>query len=396
MQMFGHFCLTRGDKILDEEKLHSNKVTKLLAYMVINRNREVPFQELIDIFWEGTAKNPQNALKNLMYRLRSSLKELGTEEYILTLMGAYQWNPEINVETDYEYLEKLAREIQGEENKKQKKCLCKLAINSYNRTISETLGNESWIMTKVVWYRSLYVDIIKELGRIYKEEEDWHTLEMLCNSALAVDYTEEEIHYWLIESLWKQNKMELAMEHYENISKQLYDIAGINTSEKLQSIFREITRAAETGIKNIEYLFSEVEEVEEPKGAFYCDYQNFRQIYRMEVRRNQRMRMDEHVMMLTLQRSGGIKRDPAMDSALAEGMSLLGNWLRSNLRKGDVVTRYNLNQYIVLLPGCDYGSAVIVAERIKRLFYKGITNKHLELTYELKAISAKGMLKKDF
>lgn len=379
----------REDRILDEEKLHSNKVTRLLVYMILNRNREIPFQELIDVFWEGTAKNPQNALKNLMYRLRTSMKNLGEEEYILTLAGAYQWNPEISVETDYEYFEKLALKIRKEEDVKQKKYLCKMALNNFSRNISENLGNESWVMTKVVWYRSLYVDIIKELGKIYKEEEDWHKLEKLCNGALAVDYTEEEVHYWLIESLWKQNKVELAMEHYDNISKQLYDIMGINTSEKLQSIFKEITRAAQADIKNIEYLFSEVEEVEEPKGAFYCDYQNFRQIYRMEVRRNQRISIDEQVLMLTLRRSGGVKRDPGMDSALAEGMLLLEKWLRSNLRKGDVVTRYNLNQYIILLPGCDYNSAVIVAERIKKLFYKGITNKNLELTYEIKEIAVK-------
>lgn len=386
MQLFGQFCLIRGGIVLDEEILHSNKLTKLLIYMIFNRNREIPFQEIIDLFWEGNTKNPQNALKNLMYRLRSAMKALGEEEFITTLPGAYRWNQEIQVETDYEYFENLALEIRKEEDVQKRKSLCKTAIASYNRHISEKISSESWILSKQVWYRSLFIDVVKELGKIYEEEGDWSKLEMLCNGAVEVDSGEEELHYWMIESLWKQNKTDLAMEHYENISKILYDAMGIHTSERLQSIFKEIMETENAQIKDIEYLFSQVEEPQIPQGAFFCDYQNFRQIYRMEARRNHRLGMEEHVLMLTLRRSGGIRRNPGADSGLAEGMLLLENKLKNFLRKGDVVTRYSLTQYIVLLPACDFESGIAVAERIKKMFYKGIGNKHLELNYELKPV----------
>lgn len=389
MQLFGQFCLSRGNTILNEEALHSNKLTKLLIFMILNRDREIPFQEIIDIFWEGNVKNPQNALKNLMYRLRSAMKILGDEEFITTLSGAYQWNPEIKVETDYEYFEKLALEIRKEEDSLKKKRLCKAAIASYNRNISEKIGSESWILSKVVWYRSLFIDVVKELGSIYEKEESWSKLEMICNGALSVDSVDEDLHYWIIKSLWKQNKSDLAMEHYENVSKLLYDTMGIHTTEKLHSIFKEIMETEDEGIKDIDCLFSEVEEPDDPSGAFFCDYQNFRQIYRMEARRIHRLGMTEHVLMLTLRRSGGVKRNPGNDSGLAEGMQLLEQKLRNFLRKGDVVTRYSLTQYIVLLPACSYESGIAVAERIKKVFYKGIGNKHLEIHYELKEIRTK-------
>lgn len=389
MQLFGQFCLIRGSTVLNEEALHSNKLAKLLIYMIINRDREIPFQEIIDIFWEGNTKNPQNALKNLMYRLRSAMKILGDEEFITTLSGAYRWNPEIKVETDYEYFEKLALEIRKEEDSLKKKRLCKAAIASYNRNISEKIGSESWILSKLVWYRSLFIDVVKELGSIYEEEKAWSKLEILCNGALSVDSLDEDLHYWIIKSLWRQNKSDLAMEHYENVSKLLYDTMGIHTTEKLQSIFKEVMETENEEIRNIDYLFSEVEEPDVPQGAFFCDYQNFRQIYRMEARRNCRLGMTEHVLMLTLHRNGGVKRNPGNDSGLAEGMQLLEQKLRNFLRKGDVVTRYSLTQYIVLLPACNYESGIAVAERIKKVFYKGIGNKHLELRYELKEIRAK-------
>ena len=390
MQLFGPFSLKRGSIVLNEETLHSNKLTKFLIYMIFNRDREIPFQEFIDVFWEGNTKNPQSALKNLMYRLRSAMRSLGDEDFILTLSGAYKWNPTIVVETDYEYFEKLALEIRKEEDIQKRKKLCKSAIASYDRNISEKIGNEPWIFSKLVWYRSLFIDVIKELGRIYEKEEDWSKLELLCNSALAVDDTEDDIHYWMVESLWKQNKSELAMEHYENVGKRFYNSMGIHISEKLQSIFKEIKENNGSEIKNIDRLFFEIEEAGDWQGAFFCDYQNFRQIYRMEARRNQRLGIAEHVLMLTLYRNGGIKRDASVDSGLAEGMILLGDHLKNYLRKGDVVTRYSQTQYIVLLPGCNYESGILVAERIKKLFDKGIGKKHLELKYELKGINTRG------
>ena len=47
--------------------------------------------------------NRAGALKNLMYRLRNTLKKnLGEEDYILTGRGTYYWNPDIPIWLDCE------------------------------------------------------------------------------------------------------------------------------------------------------------------------------------------------------------------------------------------------------------------------------------------------------
>ena len=386
VQLFGQFCLRKDDVVLNEETLHSNKLTKLLIYMIINRDRVILYQELIDIFWEGKTKNPQNALKNLMYRLRVALKAIGEEEYICTMSGAYRWNPEIEVETDYEQFEKLALEIRNETDVEKKKQLCKEAIAGYQGNISEKLGSEPWLVSKIVWYRSLFMDVAKELGKIYEKEEAWSNLEALCNDVLPADSLDEDLHYWIIKSLWGQKKNDLAMMHYENVSRMFYDSMGIHTTEKLQSIFQEIMEDAEEYEKDISYLINEMEEKKNPKGAFFCDYQNFRQIYRVEARRIYRLNMAEYILLFTLKRSGGVKRKKSADSGLIEGMNLLEKLLKELLRVGDVAARYSLNQYIVLLPACNYESGILVAERIEKAFRKNIGNKHLELNHELREL----------
>jgi len=121
MKLFGTFSLENDRAKLDEESLRSDKLTRMLAYIIMKRDRIISNQELIEVFWEDSSKNPLGALKNLMYRLRIVMKVFGEDEYICTLSGAYRWNPQIEVETDYEYFGKLVFEIRDQKNDEKKK-----------------------------------------------------------------------------------------------------------------------------------------------------------------------------------------------------------------------------------------------------------------------------------
>ena len=64
---------------LDEEKIHSKKLLTLLAFLLLNYNRMITAEELGELMWgNGGSSNPIGALKNLIYRLRNILKQLGT------------------------------------------------------------------------------------------------------------------------------------------------------------------------------------------------------------------------------------------------------------------------------------------------------------------------------
>lgn len=100
MNIFGGFSLSDGQVSDHESTLHSNKLNRLLIYILLHRDRDLSHQELIDTFWqEEHSRNPEGALKNLVYRLRSELRVFGTQELILTLPGAYRWNPEVRLQT---------------------------------------------------------------------------------------------------------------------------------------------------------------------------------------------------------------------------------------------------------------------------------------------------------
>jgi DNA-binding SARP family transcriptional activator len=321
-----------------------------------------------------------------MYRLREALKSFSDKEYIITLPGAYQWNPEILVNADYEYFEDLADQIRWQKDEWQKVNLCRKAIACFNGQISPKLSGETWVISMMTRYRSMYMDIVKTLSVILEKEGLWSELEAICNTALDYDQMDEDLHYWIIESLTHQKKYELAMQHYEKISLQLYGELGIHSTERMQSIFREMLSDRGGDRVQIGDLKRELNEQAPPTGVFLCDYQAFRQIYRMEARRMDRTGMAEFLVILTVRRNGGIVREPANDSTLLEGMDILRNVICRSLRTGDVVAQYNLTQFIMLLPTCSEEACEKVIERLRRRFTKDIKNRRLELLYELEEV----------
>lgn len=76
LQLFGNFCLQSDKGTLSEDMISSNQLIRLLAYMLIYRDKVQTHQKLIEIFWDNDSRNPKGSLKNLVYRLRNTLKVL--------------------------------------------------------------------------------------------------------------------------------------------------------------------------------------------------------------------------------------------------------------------------------------------------------------------------------
>ncbi len=388
MYLFGDFLLTDGENVLSEAVLHSAKLTRLLVYILMNRNVVLTHQKLIEEFWEDNTRNPAGALKNLMYRLRMALQELDNEQYICSMRGAYWWNPEIEVETDYERFEELNRQLRIPDiTFEEKKRLCQEVIQCYRGNISPRLADEKWLLPRATGYQSVYMDIVKMLCKIYEEEGAWEAMEVTCHQALEVGSFDEDIHCWMIKSLQGQRKYDMAIAHYEKTGKLFYENMGIRTPEKLRMTFRKMMQDSGEYILDMSGLIDEMREQREPEEAYFCDYQIFRQVYRIEARRVERLGMAEYMVLLTVRRSGNIWRGLGVDPGVVEGMEILEKLLRKHLRIGDVVARYSKTQFIIMLPVCTYESAISVAERLKKRFEKSIGKLRLELLCELDEIS---------
>lgn len=388
LQLFGSFCLQSDTGVLSEELLSSNQLLRLLTYILIYRNKVLTHQDLIEQFWDNDLKNPKGSLKNMIYRLRNAMKVLGEDEYICTLYEAYQWNPEIEVEADYEQWEKLVKELHFTADEEKREKLSTEIVSRYNGNITARVAGESWILSRVVGYQSHYLDTVKILCEILEKQKRWAEMENYCNGAMKVDSLDEDIHCMYLRSLYGQSKYDLAFLHYEKVNKMFYESMGNYYPEKLRSEFQKLLSENSGSILDAEEVHKELTGEEETKGAFFCDYQVFRQIYKMEARRLKRLGLAEYVMLLTLKRKNEVYEGKAVDPVLEKGMSQLEELLRSSLRVGDVLTRYSITQFIVLLPACSYESGIKVGKRIEKQFQNAIKKMRLELSIEIMELTA--------
>lgn len=385
LTLFGHLSLSNGKEVLDEEKIRSNKMLQMLVYLLIYRESPLTHRRLIEVFWgDEVRKDPDVALRNLMSRLRMELRVLGDGPFICTLQEAYQWNPEIIVETDYEKFEKMILELRrttGPGAKQERRRLGREIIECYQGNITSRVSGEPWIIPKVTWYWSGYMDAVRVLGELYEQEEDWESLELLCRQALEENPAEEDIHCWMLLSLWGREKYDLIPQYYEKVSRYFYESMGIFSPEKLTALYHNILPETEKEAESIGKVAEKIIEQSSPEGVFFCSYQTFCQIYRLDARRISRLKISSYLVLLTLRRTG--RRKQTKRETVKKEMKILEEILREHLRRGDVVTQYSQNQFIIILSMISLEGCISVIQRLKKIFRKCIGPRHLELWYEL-------------
>ncbi len=136
---------------------------------------------------------------------------------------------------------------------------------------------------------------------------------------------------------------------------------GITPSEELRALYHELSNqlnATQTDLYSIKAALSEPEANDD---AFYCDFEVFRSLYRLEARSVERTGQGVFVGLLTLHHTGGT---PPQGEMVTKCMALLLKILHQCLRRGDVISRFSLSQYILLLPTITLENAEMVLRRV--------------------------------
>ena len=388
--MFGEFNIEAGSVHLNEKDIRSSQMIKLLAFLLIERKRTVSVPELCDVLWgDEEIENPTGALKNLVYRLRKLLSEFGEDIYIINRKGIYCWNPDVEVELDFEIFETKCTEAANEMLSVPERITCyEEAIALYKGMLLPKYSSEFWVIPLSAWYHTCYLTAVKELEVLYEQEKQFEKMELVAKQALQYDSLDEILHCWVIKSLIGQGKNALAMSCYQDIKKLLYDNLGLRHSEHLDEIYHKINELQGMKISTMEDICEDIIEKKEKKGVFICDYHVFKEIYRLEARRIARMGTAEYILLLTLrikERRNGRKRKK--EDLIEINLENLKEILQESLRIGDVVTQCSDCQYIILLQACSFEAGKMVAKRIVDRFEERYSKKNVIIEYDLKELA---------
>ena len=381
VRMFGKFQTENEKGILNKENMRSEMLTRLLAYMISHREKDMTAQELIDVLWpEDQSDNPSGALKNLMYRLRKLMNNTWGEngKYIVTGRGAYQLNPEFVFHVDIEEFEECCRQVFNSEDPAVQQENGKRAVELYQGMFLSELSSEYWVVSIATYYHSIYLTMVKRLAALLEKEKKFTDVEEICGKAIQIEPLDEEIHCFLLRAMIADNKQQLAASHYKETVKLLYDSLGVRPSGEMENIYEELQKIQHDHESNIDIIQEDLRE-EKASGAFFCEYGVFRKIYALESRSSRRLGISVHLALISLYLDFQIQKEGQdYTDLIGEGMSVLEETLMKRLRSSDIVCRYSVNQFLVMLPACQYEDAKMVVNRLKDSFYRsGKTNKLL-------------------
>lgn len=389
VHMFHNLEIIFHDQTLTYESIHSTKVSNLLAYFLYHHNVPIFVDDLEDVLWDDDeTDNPVGALKNLVYRLRVLLKNtFGDYEFIKTSRGHYQWNAEIKVQLDCTEFEACTNEAKNSSLSLQERlAYYKKAQQLYQGAFLSKLSGEHWILPITTYYHSLYLSHTKEYLVLLEQEKQYEQMAKVCKQAIEIDSLDEEFHYYLILALAKQNKRKLAIEHYSAATSLLYEKLGIKTSTRLQSIYEELLKE-NNGIEiDINVIQKQMQE-EEISGAYLCEFGVFKQIYRQQCRSLQRIGMSCFIGLITIHPDPKFANtDQKYLDILHIAMANLEYVIQHSLRSGDILTRYSGNQYLVLLPTCNFETSGMVIKRILKNYQKHNYDRHVFVKYSVSEI----------
>lgn len=375
LSTLGTFSVTDGNKLMDESWCKSAKVGKLFVYLAKNRDRTLGSDEISGAIWldEEQTDNLGGALKNLIYRLRKSLKEtFGDNDYIIANRGGlYRWNPDVQISLDIDEFDALLKEAEALKYKDTEAAIIKYekALGLYNGDFMAAWADIHWVMTLSTYYHSLYITAVKSLAELYITLDKYKELETLCNTAIAYEHGDEQLYCYLIQARMRMKKVQLAFESFENARSIMERELGIRKTVMLNKVYEELLSATKgQSCYDIDEIKEEIND-DDMEGVFFCGYPVFKEIYHLEVRKSERMPVPQNLLLITFA-SKINNSEEVLRYRYEKAMDGLEKVLRKCLRVGDVAAKYSDTQYIILLSKCDYNLAPVVARRIVKLFKK--------------------------
>lgn len=389
VQMLGQFTLRYGDRTISDSDDRSRRVWSLLAYMLYNHDRSFAQEELIHLYWSNSEKSadPGNALKSIFHRIRTALDKLqpGLGRLLIRRKaGRYFWNNAMPLSLDIEDFEAHfhAAEAAGDDDVRLAEYQAALAL--YAGDPLPRMTDEIWTIPIVAYYHSLYTRAAAGAIELLEKQERTAEAVALCRRAIHIEPYQEDLYEHLMRGLLRTGDMKGAMSVYEGMSELLLAHFGVMPSETLRTLYRQATRTVNDRTLTMDEVCSQLEEPAPHSGAMVCEYDFFKILYRAEARSIARNGHSANICLLSVSGKDG---EMLARRSLDPAMNNLQVLVQNNLRRGDVIARCSISQYIILLPQANYENSRMVADRLVSAFYRRYPHSPARLRYTVQPLA---------
>lgn len=388
IRFFGTFSIQQGNAVISETDNRSKKLWKLLEYIVQNRDRQIPQEELLHLLWteNSIGDNPMSSLKTLLHRVRNTLDQLNIEEsrhLILQNAGTYFWNSRFPVRIDTDEFE-AAVELTHQTDLPDEKLNCALrAMALYKgQYLGGKYAGEAWADEPAKRYRQLYLDCYHIAIQILAGEARYDEIIFLSRHAMEIEPAEELYYYNLISALIRKGAWDEALTAYEDALDLFYHTYRKTPSERLRALYRDIVRSSNSVEMDIAIIREKLDE-DRVNGPICCEYDTFKLLY--EVKTQQENPQPSYLILFTIlsmNRDEPIPADRHLDRALRQ----LERQLSLALSDGDLYTRYSLTQMLAIASVSGEEELYALLKRIQQTFKYNNLSCPVEVTFKAERI----------
>ncbi|MBQ8137071.1 MAG: hypothetical protein IJ174_06525 [Clostridia bacterium] len=389
LQLFGDFIVHAGD-MYDALPAKSRKGVSLITYLILQNGRSILPRRLIRELWGNTVSvNPESALKTLVSRTRSLLREIDGRlgACIASDAGGYRWQAQDGVTADVTDFLASLRLAKSAPSDAEKEGLLKEAIATYQGDLFQT-GDMVDGTLYVNQLHHAYLEAVYAYVELLKKREAYSEIVSVCRAANRVDDLDDHVHLEMMKALVSLNQRDKALEEYRILARRTKKAIGEEPGGDLQAYYRQLTRAGETVKFNMDVIRNELQaEDQDRSGPFVCDYRAFKEIYNIQLRNLERL---SATMFLAVIMLGDPEKQ--MNTVRQEsGMAALMEILKTNLRRGDIVTRFSANTVAMLLPTVSYATGNMVMERVEKLFFEQYPSTDIAFHFRLSPMSIQSL-----
>ena len=95
-------------------------------------------------------------------------------------------------------------------------------------------------MSTHAYYHAEYLRVVKKCIALLQGTKRYYEIITVCRKAVAIEPYDEELHRELIYALVNTGAKQSALSHYEKVKETFYREFGLNLSEDLVELYKQI------------------------------------------------------------------------------------------------------------------------------------------------------------
>ena len=180
------------------------------------------------------------------------------------------------------------------------------------------------------------------------------------------------------------NKSREAVAVYDELSRRLLHDFGITPHAVTRELYRQASHTVGDRTMPMDTVLDHLLEQDPAAGALLCSFEAFRVLCHAEARAMVRSGQATHVALLSVTGEG----DKHLTRRSQEtAMEILGDQIRTGLRRGDAFCKCSASQYVILLPEANFENSCVVCRRVIGAFTRRYPHSPIRIHYMVRPLS---------